>query len=157
MPTHREMDMAQQPTRLRAAAERDEQAAHRDRDLRRMLSMYLHLCGRYVAAQAHGDLAMEAEVLDLVVAVEDALRARHRRQWGGELQARLQRLLLDLDHRDPAISAADCPICRQLATRGMPVTVAELLDGTRRPAIPRQRRPEAPGETSLRPVHTGSA
>ena len=104
-----------------AAAE----AAHRDRDLRRLLSSWLAVSARLIAAQAHGG-ADERELLDAVVAIEDALRSRHPDAFR-VIDTGLHLLLLQAEHTgDPLTRAADCLTCRRLAD-GPPLTVAQLL------------------------------
>ena len=100
-------------------------AAHRDRDLRRLLSSWVAASARLISAQAHGG-ADEHELLDAVVAIEDALRARHPGHHR-VIQAGLHLLLLQAEHTgEPLTPAADCLTCRRLAD-GPPVTVAQLL------------------------------
>jgi hypothetical protein len=111
---------------LPAATHREEEAAHRGRDLRRLLAVWRQLSVRYIAAQAHHGLPDEIELIDALVAVEDALRARHRRAWR-RLQGRLQRILLEAEHRDQGTSVGDCITCRRFAG-GLPVSVADLVE-----------------------------
>ncbi|MGY1750991.1 hypothetical protein [Modestobacter sp. SYSU DS0511] len=101
------------------------EAAHRDRDLRRLLSSWLAASSRLISAQAHGG-ADERELLDAVVAIEEALRSRHPEDFR-VIETGLHLLLLQAEHTgDPLTRAADCLTCRRLGD-GPPVTVAQLL------------------------------
>lgn len=112
-----------------AAPVQDEESAHRERRLRRAVALLLNQSARYIYAQAHGDSDTEAEEFDRLQAIEDDLRARHRRIWGRDLEPRLHQLLLQLEHSNPHTTAADCLTCRRLTSHA-PVIVEEFLHGT---------------------------
>jgi hypothetical protein len=110
------------PLRASTPASAAFDAAHRDRDLRRLLSSWLAASARLVSAQAHGG-ADERELLDAVVAIEEALHSRHP-DTHRVIDTRLHLLLLQAEHTgDPVTRAADCLTCRRLGD----VTVAQLL------------------------------
>lgn len=83
------------------------------------------MSAQLISAQAHGG-ADELELLDAVVAIEEALRSRHP-DAHRVIETGLHLLLLQAEHAgDPLTRAADCLTCRRLAD-GPPVTVAQLL------------------------------
>jgi hypothetical protein len=101
-------------------------AAHRDRDLRRLLAVWRSLAVRFVAAQAHGG-ADEVELCDALTGVEEALRLRHREVWR-QVQPVLQILLLEAEHAgDRSTAPGDCLTCRRVVD-GLP-SIAQLLTG----------------------------
>lgn len=119
------MSQTIRPLRASTPASAAAEAAHRDRDLRRLLSSWLAISARLIATQAHGG-ADERELLDAVVAIEDALRSRHPDAFR-VIDTGLHLLLLQAEHTgDPLTRAADCLTCRRLAD-GPPLTVAQLL------------------------------
>lgn len=119
------MSQTIRPLRASTPASAAAEAEHRDRDLRRLLSSWLAVSARLIAAQAHGG-ADERELLDAVVAIEDVLRTRHPDAYR-VIDTGLHLLLLQAEHTgDPLTRAADCLPCRRLAD-GPPVTVAQLL------------------------------
>lgn len=123
--------MSPQPIRrLGLRAQRPADAAHHDRDLRRLLALWRMLTARYLAVQAHDDRDAEAEPLDAISGPEGALRGRHRRAPQAP-QAHLKPVLLQREHTgDEWATAAECLACKRLAD-GLPVCVAQLVEGGR--------------------------
>lgn len=123
------MSQSIRPALALVPTQRTADEAHRARDLRRLLSSWMSVSARLLAAQAHGG-ADEKELLDAVRAIEDALRARHPDDFR-VIETGLHLLLLQAEHDgDPLSSAADCLACRRLG-EAPPVTVAELLKAGR--------------------------
>ncbi|SNR85918.1 hypothetical protein [Blastococcus mobilis] len=109
-----------------APAEHAADAAHRDRDLRRLLAVWRSLAVRFITAQAHGG-ADEVELCDALTGVEEALRHRHRKVWR-QVQPVLQLLLLEAEHAgDQSTAPSDCLNCRR-AVDGLP-SITQLLMG----------------------------
>ena len=109
-----------------APAEHAADAAHRDRDLRRLLAVWRSLAVRFIAAQAHGG-ADEVELCDALTGVEEALRLRHGKVWR-QVQPVLQILLLEAEHSgDRSTAPSDCLTCRRVID-GLP-SIAQLLTG----------------------------
>jgi hypothetical protein len=106
------------------------EAAHRDRDLRRLLASWRQMAARYISVQAHSGLHSELALNDALAGIEAALHDRHRREWT-RLEGRLMQLLLQFEHADPATPATTCIICRRIAG-GLPISVAQLVEGARR-------------------------
>ncbi|MCU1614164.1 MAG: hypothetical protein JWO98_1704 [Frankiales bacterium] len=106
------------------------EAAHRDRDLRRLLASWQRIAARYIHACGHPGLDDEIVLSDALAGIEAALRERHPREWV-RLEGPLQQLMLELDHADPATPATACIICRRLAG-GLPISVAQLVEEARR-------------------------
>jgi hypothetical protein len=112
-------------------AQRTTEAAHRERDLRRLLASWRQLAARLICVQAHGG-DDELELIEVITALEEALRARHGRAWRA-MQADLQQVLVqaEAEHtEDPASPATACLPCRRLAT-GLPISVAQLVEAGR--------------------------
>jgi hypothetical protein len=100
-------------------------AAHRDRDLRRLLAVWRSLGARYIAAQAHGG-DDEVELADTLAAIEDALQHRHRAVWQA-IQADLHVALVEAEHTgDPVIPASGCLNCRRIVD-GLPISIGHLV------------------------------
>lgn len=106
------------------------EAAHRDRDLRRLLASWQRIAIRYVHAGSHPGLDDEVVLSDALAGIEAALHERHPREWE-RLDGLLQELLLQLEHADPATPATACIVCRRLFG-GLPISVAQLVEEARR-------------------------
>lgn len=99
-------------------------AAHRDRDVHRLLAIWRALGARYIAAQAHGD-SDEVELVDALSAIEDALQARHP-AVSQAIQADLHVALVEAQHfADQSTPADDCVLCRRNAG-GLPISIGHL-------------------------------
>lgn len=125
--------MSTQPIRsVPAPRRRVGDAAHRDRDLRRLLAVWRSLGACYIAAQAHGG-ADEVELADTLAAIEDALQLRHTAVWQA-IQADLHVALIEAEHYGDAVTpASGCLICRRLVD-GLPISIGRLFlqtDGAR--------------------------
>lgn len=125
------MSQSIRPALALVPAQRTADAAHRDRDLRRLLASWRQLAARLICVQAHGG-DDELELIDVITALEDALRARHARAWRA-MQAELQLVLVqaEAEHTgDSTTPVAACLPCRRLAA-GLPISVAQLVDAGR--------------------------
>jgi len=101
-------------------------AAHRRRDLHRLLTLRWALGGRLITAEAHGSADAPVELADTINAIEDALESRHPLMWQA-IEADLHLALLEAEHTgDRSTSAADCLACRRLAD-GLPNSVRQLV------------------------------
>jgi hypothetical protein len=101
-------------------------AAHRRRDLHRLLAHWWALSGRRIGAQAHGGSDDQVELTDIVAAIEDALDSRHPLMWQA-VQADLHLALLEAEHiGDRSTPAADCLVCRRVS-EGLPGAVRQLV------------------------------
>lgn len=127
------MSQSIRPALALVPAQRTTEAAHRDRDrdLRRLLASWRQLAARLICVQAHGG-EDELELIEVITALEEALRARHGRVWRA-MQADLQLVLVqaEAEHTENSVSSAtDCLPCHRLAT-GLPITVAQLVEAGR--------------------------
>lgn len=115
------------PTYLRrTAAGGTADAAHRRRDLHRLITRYWALSGMLISAQAHGGSHDQVELADTVAAIEDALDSRHPLMWQ-TVQADLHLALLEAEHiGDRSTPAADCLVCRRVG-EGLPGAVRQLI------------------------------
>lgn len=115
------------PIRLRRpSARHTADAAHRRRDLHRLLTHWWALSGRLIAAQTHGGVADQVELADTVAAIEDALDIRHPLMWQA-VQADLHVALLEAEHTGAqSTPAADCLVCRRIAD-GLPTSIRQLI------------------------------
>ena len=101
-------------------------AAHRRRDLHRLLTLRWALGGRLIAAEAHGGAGDPVELADTIDAIEDALESRHPLTWQA-IESDLHLALLEAEHTgDRSTSAADCLACRRLAD-GPPSSIRQLV------------------------------
>lgn len=107
-------------------------AAHRDRDLHRLLAVWRALGARYIAAQAHNG-ADELDLADALAGLEDALQVRHPAAWQA-MQADLHVALVDAEHTGDAVTpSSDCVVCRRIVD-GLPISIGQLVlptDGAR--------------------------
>ena len=100
-------------------------AAHRDRDLRRLLAVWRAFGARYVAAQAHG-CADEVELADALAGIEYALQDRHPAAWQA-LQGDLHVALVEAEHAGDAVTpSSDCVVCRRISD-GLPISIGQLV------------------------------
>ncbi|WP_147263039.1 hypothetical protein [Geodermatophilus sp. TF02-6] len=98
-------------------------AAHRDRDLRRLLAVWRALGARYIAAQAHGG-ADELELADALAGIEHALEVRHPAAWQA-LQGDLHVALVEAEHSGDAVTpSSDCVVCRRISD-GLPISIGQ--------------------------------
>jgi hypothetical protein len=110
----------------RTAARGTADAAHRRRDLHRLITHYWALSGRLITAQAHGGCDDQLVLIDTVAAIEDALDSRHPRMWQA-VQGDLHLALLEAEHTgDRSTPAADCLVCRRLG-EGLPGSIRQLI------------------------------
>lgn len=120
--------MSYQPIRV-VPRQRTADAAHRDRDLRRLLAIWRALGARYIAAQAHGG-DDEVELADSLTAIEDALQSRHP-AVSQAIQADLHVALIEAEHLGEASTPRDdCLSCRRI-TGGLPISIGHLLPAGR--------------------------
>ena len=120
--------MSYQPIRV-VPHQRTADAAHRERDLHRLLAIWRALGARYIAAQAHGG-SDEVELADALAAIEDALQSRHP-AVSQAIQADLHVALVEAEHiGDPLTPRDDCLVCRRIAG-GLPISIRNLLTAGR--------------------------
>jgi hypothetical protein len=103
-------------------------AAHRDRDLRRLLAVWRTLGARYIAAQVHGG-ADEVELADALAGIEDALQLRHPAAWqpGRQCRQTCTSPLVDAEHAGDAVTpSSDCVVCRRIVD-GLPISIGQLV------------------------------
>jgi hypothetical protein len=119
--------VSSQPINLRPMPARHTvDAAHRRRDLHRLLTLRWALGGRLITAEAHGGADDPVELADTLDAIEDALESRHPLTWQA-IESDLHLALLEAEHTgDRSSSAADCLACRRLAD-GLPSSVRQLV------------------------------
>lgn len=107
-------------------AQRTVDAAHRRRDLHRLLTLRWALGSRLITAQAHGGTDDPTELADAVAAIEDALDSRHPLMWQA-IEAEVHLALLAAEHiGELSTPAAGCLVCRRLAD-GLPSSVRQLV------------------------------
>lgn len=100
-------------------------AAHRDRDLRRLLAVWRSVGGNYITAQAHG-CSDEVELADALAAIEDALQVRHPAAWQA-MQADLHVALVDVQHTGDAVTpSSECVVCQRIAD-GLPIAIGQFV------------------------------
>jgi hypothetical protein len=100
-------------------------AAHRDRDLRRLLAVWRAVGARYIVAQAHGG-AEEVELADALAGIEDALQVRHPAAWQA-MQADLHVALVEAEHPGDAVTpSSDCVVCRRIVG-GLPISIGQRV------------------------------
>jgi hypothetical protein len=116
-----------QPIYVRTGSNRrTADAAHRRRDLHRLLASWWALSARLIAVQAHGDADDSDDLIDAVRAIEEALNSRHPMMWEA-VQTNLLLALLNAEHAgDRSTSSSGCLICRRLAD-GLPNDVRQLV------------------------------
>ena len=120
--------MSYQPIRV-VPHQRTADAAHRERDLHRLLAIWRALGARYIAAQAHGG-SDEVELADAMAAIEDALQGRHP-AISQAIQADMHTALVEAEHiGEPLTPRDDCLVCRRI-TGGLPISIGHLLPSGR--------------------------
>lgn len=117
--------MSYQSIRAVPARRRPGDAAHRDRDMRRLLAVWRAFGARYIVAQAHGG-ADEVELADALAGIEDALQGRHPAAWQA-MQADLHVALVEAEHTGDAVTpSSDCVVCRRIVD-GLPISIGQLV------------------------------